>query len=65
MLILISDAFGPDLPGKLTRFGEVTTDHDRLAEADVVLVRSKTCRGRPFCGMSRVTEVANPMLSEW
>ncbi|MHC5114509.1 MAG: NAD(P)-dependent oxidoreductase [Planctomycetota bacterium] len=42
MLILISDAFGPSLPDKLARFGEVTTDKDRLAEADVVLVRSKT-----------------------
>jgi D-3-phosphoglycerate dehydrogenase len=42
MLILISDAFGPGLPDRLARFGEVTTDHDRLAEAHVVLVRSKT-----------------------
>lgn len=42
MLILISDAFGPDLPDKLARFGEVTTDKDRLHEAEVVLVRSKT-----------------------
>jgi len=45
MLILISDAFGPDLPEQLARFGEVTTDKDRLAEAEIVLVRSKTkCR---------------------
>ncbi len=42
MLILISDAFGPELPGKLERFGEVTDDKDRLNEAEVVLVRSKT-----------------------
>ncbi len=42
MLILISDAFDPSLPDKLKTFGEVTTDTDRLAEADVVLVRSKT-----------------------
>ncbi len=42
MLILISDAFGPDLPEKLKRFGEVTDDKSRLSEADVVLVRSKT-----------------------
>ena len=42
MLILISDAFGPDLPDKLARFGEVTDDKDRLPEAEVVLVRSKT-----------------------
>ncbi len=42
MLILISDAFGPDLPEKLKKFGEVTDDKSRLAQADVVLVRSKT-----------------------
>ncbi len=42
MLILISDAFGPDLPDKLRKFGEVTDDASRLPEADVVLVRSKT-----------------------
>ncbi|MHC4128689.1 MAG: NAD(P)-dependent oxidoreductase [Planctomycetota bacterium] len=42
MLILISDAFGPDLPEKLGRFGEVTSDKDRLPEAEIVLVRSKT-----------------------
>jgi D-3-phosphoglycerate dehydrogenase len=42
MLILISDAFGPDLPGKLARFGEVTSDKERLPEAEIVLVRSKT-----------------------
>ena len=42
MLILISDAFDPSLPDKLKTFGEVSTDTDRLAEADVVLVRSKT-----------------------
>lgn len=42
MLILISDAFDKGLPGKLARFGEVTDDHSRLPDADVVLVRSKT-----------------------
>jgi D-3-phosphoglycerate dehydrogenase len=42
MKILISDAFDPSLPGKLVAFGEVTDDKDRLAEVDVVLVRSKT-----------------------
>jgi D-3-phosphoglycerate dehydrogenase len=42
MLILISDAFGPELPDTLTRFGEVTSDKDRLGEAEIVLVRSKT-----------------------
>ncbi len=42
MLILISDAFDAALPKTLARFGEVTDDHGRLAEADVVLIRSKT-----------------------
>lgn len=42
MLILISDAFDPLLPDKLKKFGEVTEDKNRLSEADVVLVRSKT-----------------------
>ncbi len=42
MVILISDAFGADLPGVLAQFGEVTDDKGRLAEAEVVLVRSKT-----------------------
>jgi phosphoglycerate dehydrogenase-like enzyme len=42
MLILISDAFDTGLAGKLERLGEVTTDKDRLPEADVVLIRSKT-----------------------
>ena len=42
MLILISDAFDPSLPGRLAAFGEVTDDKGRLAEVDVVLIRSKT-----------------------
>ncbi|HIV98922.1 MAG TPA: hydroxyacid dehydrogenase [Candidatus Ornithospirochaeta avicola] len=42
MLILISDAFDKSLPEKLSRFGEVTEDKERLSEADVVLIRSKT-----------------------
>ena len=42
MLILICDAFDPSLPQRLARFGEVTDDHGRLAEAAVALVRSKT-----------------------
>ncbi len=42
MKILISDAFGPDLPDRLARFGEVTDDKDQLPTATVVLVRSKT-----------------------
>ena len=42
MLILISDAFDNSLPDILTKFGEVTDDKSRLAEAEVVLIRSKT-----------------------
>jgi D-3-phosphoglycerate dehydrogenase len=42
MLILISDAFAKDLPERLAPFGEVTDDKDRLPEAEVVLIRSKT-----------------------
>jgi len=45
MLMLISDAFGPRLPDRLAKFGEVTDDKDRLGEAEIVLIRSKTkCR---------------------
>lgn len=42
MKILISDAFDPSLPGRLEKFGEVFDDTNRLAEANAVLVRSKT-----------------------
>jgi len=42
MLILISDAFDPGLPAKLKKYGDVTEDKNRLSEADIVLIRSKT-----------------------
>ena len=42
MKILISDAFDPSLPDRLKKFGEVTDDKDQQADADVVLIRSKT-----------------------
>ena len=42
MLILISDAFDAGLPDRLKDLGEVTDDKDRVAEATVVLIRSKT-----------------------
>ncbi len=42
MLILISDAFDPGLPEKLTKFGEITDDKARIPEAEVILIRSKT-----------------------
>ena len=42
MKILIADAFDASLPKRLEPFGEVTTDMARLAEANVLLIRSKT-----------------------
>jgi len=42
MLILISDAFDAGLPDRLKELGEVTDDKSRVAEATVVLIRSKT-----------------------
>ncbi|TET31276.1 MAG: hydroxyacid dehydrogenase [Planctomycetota bacterium] len=42
MLILISDAFAPNLPDQISRFGEVTDDKERIKDVDVVLIRSKT-----------------------
>jgi D-3-phosphoglycerate dehydrogenase len=42
MLILISDAFDKTLPTILSKYGEVTDDKSRQAEADIVLIRSKT-----------------------
>lgn len=42
MKILVADAFDAALPGRLERFGEVFSDMERLSEANVILVRSKT-----------------------
>lgn len=42
MKILIADAFDDILPGRLEEFGELTTDINDLADAEVVLLRSKT-----------------------
>lgn len=42
MKILIADAFDARLPERLAAFGEVWTDPARLADAEVLLVRSKT-----------------------
>jgi D-3-phosphoglycerate dehydrogenase len=42
MKILIADAFDDSLPGRLAPFGEVTLDAAKAAEAEVLLVRSKT-----------------------
>jgi D-3-phosphoglycerate dehydrogenase len=42
MVILLADAFAPDLPGRLAAYGEIASDMKRLAEAEVLIVRSKT-----------------------
>ena len=42
MLILISDAFDESLPSTLAKYGEVTDDKGRLADTEIVLIRSKT-----------------------
>jgi D-3-phosphoglycerate dehydrogenase len=42
MVILVADAFAPDLPERLAAFGEVVTDQGRVPEAEVIIVRSKT-----------------------
>ena len=42
MVILMADAFAPDLPKRLMAFGEVATDLSRLAESEILIVRSKT-----------------------
>ncbi len=42
MKILIADAFDASLPKRLEKLGEVTTDMAELAQAQVLLIRSKT-----------------------
>ncbi len=42
MKILMSDKFDASLPGRLAPYGEVSDDKNWVAEADVVLIRSKT-----------------------
>jgi D-3-phosphoglycerate dehydrogenase len=42
MKILMADSFDKSLPGRLSKFGEVFTEIDKIGEADVILVRSKT-----------------------
>ena len=42
MVILLADAFAPDLPKRLSAFGEVVSDFKRLSEAEIIIVRSKT-----------------------
>jgi D-3-phosphoglycerate dehydrogenase len=42
MKILISDPFHASLPDRLAKYGEVFDDKARIAEAEAILVRSKT-----------------------
>ncbi len=42
MKIMIADAFDDSLPGRLATLGETFSDPARLAEADVLLIRSKS-----------------------
>jgi len=42
MIILLADAFTPDLPKRLSVFGEVVSDPKRLGDAEIIIVRSKT-----------------------
>ena len=53
MLILISDAFDKTLPEKLKKYGEVTDDKNRLPEAEIVLVRSKTQATREYIDQAK------------
>jgi D-3-phosphoglycerate dehydrogenase len=46
MLVLLADAFLPDLPKRLEAFGEVSQDMSREGEAEVLIVRSKTKVGK-------------------
>ncbi len=46
MVILLADAFLSDLPKRLEVFGHVTQDQGRIAEAEIVIVRSKTKVGK-------------------
>lgn len=42
MVILLADTFAPDLPKRLSAFGEVAADLTRLSDAEIIIVRSKT-----------------------
>jgi D-3-phosphoglycerate dehydrogenase len=48
MLILISDKFDKTLPTVLAKYGEVTDDKTRVADADIILVRSKTKANKEY-----------------
>jgi D-3-phosphoglycerate dehydrogenase len=57
MLILIAESFDEGMPQRLARFGEVTTDAARLAEASVVLVRGKTQVNREYLDRATRTKL--------
>ena len=42
MVILLADAFQADLPKRLEAFGTVVQDMGKVAEAEIIIVRSKT-----------------------
>lgn len=48
MLILIADKFDDQMPKTLARYGDVTSDPARMADADVILVRSKTKANKEY-----------------
>lgn len=57
MLIIIADTFDESLPRKLGVWAEVSEDLDRISEADILLVRSKTRCTREFidrCSMLKL-----------
>ncbi|MBU0935921.1 MAG: hydroxyacid dehydrogenase, partial [Spirochaetes bacterium] len=42
MVILLADAFTADLPKRLEAFGTVVSDMAKVADAEIIIVRSKT-----------------------
>ncbi len=52
MKIFIADAFDKNLPQKLARFGDVFDDPNRLGEAEIVLIRSKTKATKEYIDMA-------------
>ncbi len=62
MLILISDAFDPSLEKRLALYGDVTTDKERVDEADIVLA-ALSCNSNQDRGM-RETYVRNVLAQD-
>lgn len=57
MLILISDAFDESLPKVLSKYGEVTEDKNRMAEAEIIIVRSKTKATQEYLDQAKKLQV--------